>query len=201
MSGPFDAVLLTGGRARRLQGAEKPSLKVGGEPMARRAAAAVGAADRVVVVGPACGVEEAAAVVREEPPGGGPVAAVAAGLACTRAPEVVVLAADLPFVTAGHVAALREALAAEPAAAVAFPVDEGGRDQALFSVWRAAELAAALAALGSLSGSSVRALVAAAGPVVRVEGLGTEGGPPPWFDCDTPGDLARARRWAGRGTT
>jgi len=24
------------------------------------------------------------------------------------------------------------------------------------------------------------------------------GGPPPWFDCDTDEDLARAREWQGR---
>ena len=196
--GPYDAVVLTGGRSSRLGGVHKPELRVGGRAMAERVLAAVRDADRSVVVGPAVRTAPVDLVTREEPPGGGPVAALVAGLVGVRAPMVAVLAADLPFLDAATVRTLREALAAEPAAAVALPVDAQGRDQLLCAVWRTAALRAALAQVGGPAGVALRAVVAAAaGSVVRLVGDGD--GLPPWFDCDTPGDLATARAWRPRG--
>ena len=75
------AIILAGGAAARLHGADKPALEVGGVPMlvsVARAAAAAGA-ERVIVVGPeragcvARGLAEVAVgvTVRESPPGGG----------------------------------------------------------------------------------------------------------------------------------
>uniref|UniRef100_UPI00055F84E1 molybdenum cofactor guanylyltransferase n=1 Tax=Kitasatospora sp. MBT63 TaxID=1444768 RepID=UPI00055F84E1 len=92
----YDAVVLAGGAAARLGGADKPGLTVGGRSLLDRVVAACEGADRIVVVGP----QRATAGVRwarEEPPGGGPVAAVAAGLAQVTADRVLLLAADLPF--------------------------------------------------------------------------------------------------------
>jgi molybdenum cofactor guanylyltransferase len=194
---PYDAVLLTGGRSSRLGGVPKPELRIGGTAMAARVLAAVRDADRTIVVGPAVRDMPVDLVTREEPPGGGPVAALAAGLVGVRAPTVAVLAADLPFLDAATVRRLRSALAADVRAAVALPVDAEERDQLLCAVWRTAALRAALAAVGGPAGLSMRAVLAAvtstAGSVVRVtadrEGL------PPWFDCDTPADLAEAREW------
>jgi molybdenum cofactor guanylyltransferase len=201
--GPYDAVLLTGGRASRLGGAPKPELVVGGLAMAARVLAAVGDADRRIVVGPAVNDTEVDLVTREEPRGGGPVAAIAAGLVGVRASAVAVLAADLPFLDAMTVLDLRAALALEPAAAAALLVDADGRDQRLCAVWRTEALRAALAAVGGPAGLPVSALVTAAGTagtVVRRTGRpANHGGPPPWFDCDTPEDLAAARSWAGLG--
>lgn len=178
-------------------GVDKPSLAVGGAPMAARAvAAAAGAgAHRIVVVGrdPQLGAA-VTLVTAEDPPGSGPVAAVTAGLAHVTSAEVAVLATDLPFLTAAAVAALRGSLTDGAAAAVA--VDGEGRDQPLLAVWRTAALRTALAALGDPVNRSMRALVGAApAPVVRVAGLG-RGGVSPWFDCDTPADLLRARALA-----
>jgi len=49
----FDAIVLTGGAASRLGGADKPALEVGGTTLLERVLAAVADAGRIVVVGPA----------------------------------------------------------------------------------------------------------------------------------------------------
>ena len=75
MTGAAGAIVLTGGRASRLGGADKAGIAVAGRPMLEtvvRAAAAV--ADAVVTVGPG-------GDTCEEPPYSGPVAGIAAGLA------------------------------------------------------------------------------------------------------------------------
>lgn len=194
LPGPYDAVVLTGGRASRFGGAPKPELRVGGSPMAARVLAAVRDADRSIVVGPAVRDVPVDLVTREEPRGGGPVAALAAGLVGVRAPSVATLAGDLPFLDAETVRRLRLGLAGERGAAVALLVDTDGRDQPLCAIWKTAALRAALREVGGPAGVSLRAVLAAAsGPVVRLGGDGA--GPPPWFDCDTPDDLVTAREW------
>lgn len=131
---------------------------------------------------------------------GGPVAAIAGGLGSVREDVVVVVPGDLPFVTAEAVGALRAALGGSRAHA-AVAVDEEGRDQVLCAAWRAGALRRALLELGDPHGRSVRDLLAVAGTVVRTAPAvrGAASGPSPWFDCDTPADLDRARRWAQDG--
>ena len=97
--GGFAAVVLAGGAARRMNGADKPALTVAGQSMLTRVLAAVHDADPRIVVGrvpPDLPVHVHS--TSEEPPGGGPVAAASAGLALV--PEGVtwtaLLAADLP---------------------------------------------------------------------------------------------------------
>jgi len=204
---PYDAVVLTGGRARRLGGVHKPGIQIGGRSLAARVVEAVSDATQVVMVGaPVPGVR-ADAVTREVPVGAGPMAAVAAGLAHVRAAVVATLAGDLPFLTSGAVCELRLALADEPSAAAAVLIDDAGRDQPLCAVWRAELLRdtlsvvrrpRSLAGVGGngLAGLPMLLLVAAAEPVVR-RTVTTVGAPPPWFDCDTDDDLARAREWQG----
>lgn len=196
MTEPYDAVVVNGGRGSRLGGAVKAGLVVGGVPILGRVLAAVPDAGRTVLVGDAVAGVAVDVVTREEPAGGGPVAGVAAGLTRVTAPVVAVLGGDLPFVTAATVRALRAAVGAG-AGAAALLVDDAGRDQYLCAVWRTAALRDALAAVGGPAGVPLRAVVAAAEPVVRVPGSGA--GPPAWFDCDTPEDLAAARAWAGSG--
>lgn len=201
---PYDAILLTGGRGRRLGGVDKAGVAVGGRPLVARVAAAAAGACRLVVVGPRGTVAPLdlhphTVVTNEEPSGTGPCPAIAAGLAYVTAPHVAVLACDLPFLTADDLTALRVALEASPGAAATMPVDEAGRDQPLCSLWRSAALAHALARLGDAAANApVRALVALAGEPVRIAPPRTDTGgrPPPWFDCDTPEDLARAERSA-----
>jgi molybdopterin-guanine dinucleotide biosynthesis protein A len=218
----YAAVVLAGGAARRLGGAVKPALAVGGRPMLDRVLAAVAdAAGRVVVGPPELPVPAEVVLTREDPPGGGPVAAAAAGLAAL-APglpaQVALLAADLPLLDAHAVAVLRAALADrlpdEAPREVAVFVDAEGRRQSLCGVWRADALSAALDRLaarrgasgaapsnallpeaaprGALAGASMRALFDG----VRVTEVTWAGaGPPPWFDCDTDADLRRAEEW------
>jgi molybdopterin-guanine dinucleotide biosynthesis protein A len=204
---PYDAVVLTGGRARRLGGVHKPGIEVGGRSLAARVVDAVWDATLVIIVGTAVPGVRADAVTRESPIGAGPMAAVAAGLAYVRAAVVATLAGDLPFLTATAVADLRRALADDPSAAAAMLVDDAGREQPLCAVWRSELLRdtlsvvsrpRSLAGVGGngLAGLPMRLLLAAAEPVVRRR-VTVNGGPPPWFDCDTDDDLARAREWQG----
>ena len=178
-----DAIVLAGGAAARLGGAAKPQLAIAGRTLLDHAVAAVGDAERVVVVGPDQPVEARVVFCREQPPGGGPVAAIAAGLLHTSAEVVVVLAADLPFVAP----AIPRLLDALPAAGVAMLVDESGRPNYLAAAWRRAGLASALQTLGEPAGASMRALIELVPHVLVQDEAG-------WGrDCDTWEDLARAR--------
>jgi molybdenum cofactor guanylyltransferase len=211
---PFGAIVLAGGRGRRLGGADKPGLRVGGSTLAGIAvsAAVAAGARRVVVVGPdrpelaplTAGLPGGLTVLREHPPGSGPVPALRCGLAALREPRAVVLAADLPFLLARHLNALREAVdrppwehsngpgawSARPAGAVF--ADAGGSPQWLAGCWRTAALRSAL---GRYRGTSLHGVLAPLEPVLVRGGRGDEPGAP-WLDCDTPDDLERARRIA-----
>jgi molybdenum cofactor guanylyltransferase len=132
---PVDAVVLAGGRASRLGGADKPALVVGDRSLlasVTSAADAAGARQVVVVGPPRPGLVLAGGrlrVVREEPPGSGPVPALRRGLAEVAAPWVLVLAADLPFIRAGHLSTLLTAAAGARPAADAVVADDEGRPQ------------------------------------------------------------------------
>lgn len=91
----FDAVILTGGRGRRLGGRDKAALQVAGTPMLQRALAACRGAQRVIVAGQPP-VPPGVHQVQEDPPGGGPVAGIVAGLGQVGAPWTLVLAVDQP---------------------------------------------------------------------------------------------------------
>jgi molybdopterin-guanine dinucleotide biosynthesis protein A len=166
----FDAVILAGGRAARMNGSDKPSLEVGGVPLlvlVARAAAAAGAR-QVIVVGPerggavGAGLAAVAArldgglvTVRESPPGGGPVPALRCGLDAASAPWVALVAADLPFLTDSWLAALL-ALAHSSGRPGAVLVDDGQRPQWLAGCWQAGPLRAAL---GRYAGASLGGLL------------------------------------------
>ncbi len=213
--GPFGMIVLAGGRAARLGGADKPGLVVGGRTLlAAVLAAGTGAGARPVIVvgpdrpggpagggppgGPGSGEPGAPRVVREEPPGAGPVPALRRGLAELAALHgdtgdaglVAVLAADLPFLRAAHLRALLAAAAGQDGAVL---TDDDGRPQWLAGCWRTAVLSHAA---GRYSGASLHGLLSPLNPVgVRIEP--EPGEPPPWLDCDTEADLRRARGWAG----
>jgi molybdopterin-guanine dinucleotide biosynthesis protein A len=182
---PYDAIVLAGGRARRLAGADKPGLVVGGRALVAWVGAAAATADRLVVVGPERPEVPGAVTVREDPPGGGPVPALRTGLARVRADWVAVLAADLPFLRPEHIDQLRRRAYGHAGAVL---IDDGGRPQWLAGVWHVARLSAAIAGYG---GTSLRGLMEPLGPErVRLP----PNGRPAWYDCDTPDDAARASR-------
>jgi molybdopterin-guanine dinucleotide biosynthesis protein A len=185
----YDAVVLAGGRAARLGGQAKPQLVVGGRTILDAVLAAVPDARQRIVVGPPQPVPPGVRLVREEPAGGGPVAALSAGLAEVEADVVAVLAGDLPFVTPGLVHELLGRLTGDGVLAV----DDTGRDQLLLGVWRTAVLRGALPA--QAAHAPLRRVLAPLA-VRRFRPPPVPGRPPPWTDCDTPADLARAREWA-----
>ncbi|MFF7854516.1 NTP transferase domain-containing protein [Streptomyces sp. NPDC007904] len=185
----YDAVVLAGGAARRLGGADKPGVRVGGRTLLDRVlAACAGARTTVVVAGPR---PTARPVVwaREEPPGGGPLAALDAGLRHTTADLAVLLSADLPFLAGRTVDGLVDALRAGTADGV-LTTDADGRDQPLVAAYRTSALRRELAALtdrhGSLTGLPLRRLTTAL-DLTRVAD------PVASFDCDTWDDIATAR--------
>ena len=221
-SASIGAIVLVGGRARRLGGAAKPLLEVGGATPWQRTLAALaerGAAP-VVAVGPALdGASSAGASsdsassgggdglsamaapavtwVREDPPFGGPVAAIAAGLPALAGTEwVLLLAGDL--VHPGDVVRrLHDAVAQAGARDVKSTV---GDDLAKAVVFRAGDRAQWLA--GAYRVEAVRAALAAIGEPSGAAAHRLLGGlPVRWIpdedgitaDIDTPADLERAR--------
>ena len=152
--------------------------------------AAVDDAATRIVVGPVQDVPPGVVLVREDPPGGGPVAALRAGLGPVTTDVVAVLAGDLPFLTGEVVDGLRRRLARDGV----LVVDDIGRDQLLLGVWRTERLRAAVGPSGSPT--SMRRVIAPLA-VDRWRPAVPDSTPPPWLDCDTPADLARARQVAG----
>ena len=185
---PYDAVLLAGGGARRLGGIDKPGITLGGRSLVELVADAVAEARRVILVGPPRPTLDRVIVTREQPAGAGPVPATTAGLALVEAGWVALLAADLPFLHQTHIASLRSAAYGRRGAVL---VDATGQAQWLIGVWRTATLRDALRAY---DGASLRGLLAPLEPR-RVALPARAGGPPPWFDCDTMGDVTSAKEW------
>ncbi|MFG1967160.1 DUF6457 domain-containing protein [Nonomuraea sp. NPDC049028] len=200
IGGEYDAVILAGGQARRLGGVDKPGLSVGARAMIESVVLAAAGARRVIVVGPERPLP-GVFFAREDPPGGGPVPALRAGLREVTAPRVVLLAGDLPYLRAGHVAELLRASAraagtsGEGAATVSgldvgsvgggvVALDDGGREQWLLSLWPAETLRRAL---DGYTGRSLKGLL---GPLIRAR-VALSGRA--WFDCDTMDDLEEAR--------
>lgn len=185
----WDAIVLAGGRARRLGGIDKPGLTVDGRTLLQAAVEACAGARETVVVGPRRHMSTPVTWALEDPAGGGPVAAVAAGVDVLNpdADVVVLLAADLPAVSASLVERLVAAgAAADTDGAVA--VDADGRSQPLLAAYRRAALVHALSELDPPGGRSMRELIAGLALVTVPAGPATA-------DIDTPDDL---RRWQSR---
>ncbi|UUU23499.1 molybdenum cofactor guanylyltransferase [Streptomyces sp. DSM 40750] len=213
----FDAVVLAGGAARRLGGADKPAVRVGGRALLDRVLAACAGAGTTVVVADTRPTARPVRWAREEPPGGGPLAALDAGLRHTTAPYVVVLSADLPFLDEETVRRLLDALRADDAEPQDAPVDDAdgaltpggdedrtpparadgvlvtdpdGRDQPLVAVYRAEVLRHELSRL-AVEHDGLTGLplrrLTAALRLTRITD------PVASFDCDTWDDIAAAR--------
>ncbi|GFH36492.1 NTP transferase domain-containing protein [Streptomyces pacificus] len=186
----YDAIVLAGGGARRLGGADKPGVTVGGRTLLDRVLSASRGAHRTVVVGGCRPTARPVTWTRETPEGGGPLAALDAGLRRCGASTVVVLSADLPFLDRVAVRRLLAALDSGGREGVLL-VDADGRDQPLVAAYRAEalrrELALAAAEHGGLSGLPLRLLT---GELdlgrVAAEPLAV-------YDCDTWEDVVTAR--------
>ncbi|MFI6404610.1 NTP transferase domain-containing protein [Streptomyces sp. NPDC050548] len=185
----YDAVVLAGGAARRLGGADKPGLRVGGRALLDRVLIACADARTTVVVAAPRSTPRPVRWAREDPPGAGPVAALDAGLRHTTADTVLVLSADLPFLEPATVRRLLTALRTGGTEGVLL-TDADGRDQPLVAAYRAPALRRELTRLtdehGGLTGLPLRRLTAAL-DLTRVPD------PVASFDCDTWDDLAIAR--------
>ena len=190
----LDAVVLAGGLARRLEGADKPALEFGGVTLLDRVVEACAEAREVVCVGPIRPTRRPVRWTREDPPGAGPVAALAAGLELTLAARVVVLAADLPFLSRELVHSLWTGAADRDGAVL---VDREGRDQWLAACYRRAALADAIDRLaaerGGTAGLSLRRLLADF-DLARVPDPDGQS-----FDCDTWEDVSHVRRLVDGG--
>jgi molybdopterin-guanine dinucleotide biosynthesis protein A len=180
------AVVLAGGRSRRLGGVDKVALRVGGRTLLDRTLEAVAGAAPIVVVGPCRPVATDVVWTREDPAGSGPLSGLRAGLMAVRATTglVAILAADHPHVTAETVARLADAVSANPTASGAVLTDPDGRAQWLVGVWRIASLWDRMPA--EVRERPVRVLLEALEPQ-WVPALGAEA-----TDVDTPEDFRRA---------
>jgi len=117
----FCAVILAGGQAARLGGVDKASVEVDGRTLLAHTLDAVIDAAEVVVVGEQVITDRPVTFTVESPRYGGPVAALLTGCdALLRAtPTVVVVAVDMPRLTARTIRRLHDAM------------DELGRDGAV----------------------------------------------------------------------
>ena len=180
-------LLLTGGASRRM-GIDKAAMVVGGLPLAERVARALASVVAPVLeVGPG---RSSLPVVAEAEAGAGPLGALAAGAAGLASlghrGSAVVLATDLPFVTA----ALVEALAAHPGEGTVVPVLDGRRQPLV-----ARYSGQALHVAGALFERGQRSLAALLDQVEVVEvaeaELARRVDLRQLLDVDTPADLRR----------
>jgi molybdopterin-guanine dinucleotide biosynthesis protein A len=188
----YDAIVLAGGRASRMGGVDKGAVEIAGQSLLARVLTATTDAHLTIVVGPRRDLPYGVLGACEEPPGGGPVAGLAAGLPLVEADLVVVLACDLPFLTARTVDRLVSALIADGRREYdgAQLVDEGGQRQPLAAAYRTGKLRSALPAAEAIPGTPMRDLLA------RLSMLDIEASPGQAWDCDTWEDVTRARQRA-----
>jgi molybdopterin-guanine dinucleotide biosynthesis protein A len=177
----FAAIVLAGGRAVRMDGADKASVEHGGLSLLEHALNALLDADEVVVVGDPVPTTRPVTFCRESPRFGGPVAALLTGYdALQRRPRTVgVLAVDMPRVTTWTFRRLHAAAAGRDGA---FLADADGRRQ-LAGVLDAIRLDAVRPDLEGQHGMSMQRLLADL-DLAELPPVGDEG-----RDVDTWADL------------
>lgn len=187
----WSVILLTGGTARRLDGADKATLDLAGVTPLEQVLNSLPPEVAITVAGDPTPTPRPVTFCREDPVGGGPSAGIATALRTVDTEIVGVLAVDMPWaapVLESAVGALRESRAD-----VIVPVDGEGRRQLLCSAWRTESLRRSATRSGDLSGLPVRDLLT---DVVVVELPHADSDD--LADIDTPADLARARDRAHR---
>jgi molybdopterin-guanine dinucleotide biosynthesis protein A len=155
---PFAVVVLAGGRASRLGGADKASIELDGRTLLEHALDALTDADEVVVVGDPVPTTRPVTFTREDPAYGGPVAALLTGRdALLRDPTTLgLLAVDMPRVSAWTFRRLRDAARGHDGA---FLTDADGRRQ-LAGVLTTARLDHVRPGLEAQHGMALRTLLA-----------------------------------------
>jgi molybdopterin-guanine dinucleotide biosynthesis protein A len=178
----FDAIVLAGAASRRLDGADKAAVEIGGRKLLDLVLDATDGAQQVVVAGPRRDVDRDVVWVQEQPPGGGPVAGIAAALPSITATWCLVLATDLPRIAP----AVPLLLTAAEHADVAVLSRAGARNH-LAAVWRSDALRSALTELGRVEDAAARELFVG----VAVVDVADESG---WGeDLDTWPEIEQAR--------
>lgn len=179
------AVILAGGTAARLGGADKASIELAGRTLLAWALDAVIDAGEVVVLGDWVPTERPVTFTREDPAGGGPAAGLIAGLAAFSRPprRLAVLAVDMPFVTMRTFDRLRVGAEGRDGAAL---TDLSGRRQ-LAMVLDAERLRAVIPPYDEQHGLALHRLLAPL-EVIEVPGRDQE-----FRDIDSWQDLAEAR--------
>lgn len=180
----FAAVVLAGGRAVRMDGADKASVEHGGRPLLAHALEALAAAEEVAVVGESMPTARPVTFCRERPRYGGPVAALLTGYdALARRPHSLgVLAVDMPWVSRRTIRRLRAAADGRDGA---FLTDTDGRRQ-LAGVLDPARLDAVRPVPERQHGMSMHVLLADL-DLALIAPQGEEG-----RDIDTWADLTRS---------
>lgn len=196
-------VILAGGLARRMGGGDKPLKLLAGRPLLAHVVERFAPQVDAVVLnanGDPARFDAFGLPVVSDPVDGhpGPLAGVLAGMrwAETRRPDashVAMAAADTPFLPLDVVSRLRAALAGQPPEAIAVPTTAEGSHQvfALFPTLLAHDLEEGLVA------GTARKVMAwiERHPVVMVPFAETSGGLDPFFNANTPDDLALAEQF------
>ncbi|MFP4405914.1 molybdenum cofactor guanylyltransferase MobA [Rhodosalinus sp.] len=197
-------VILAGGRATRMGGADKPLLDLAGRPLIAHVIARLGPQCAGLAISangdPARFAPFGLPVLPDETPGHpGPLAGVLAGLdwaAGQGAAAIVTAAADTPFLPSDLCARLAAAARASGLAVAAAPDSDGRlRRHPTCALWPVALREALRAALAA-GERRVGLWAEAQGAGVAVFD-GTEGDP--FFNVNRPEDLDRAARLAGQG--
>lgn len=192
----WSATILAGGRGRRLGGRTKPLLDLGGQSiLARQRAmfASLGVVPRLVAPDPVPFAGLGLEVVADDGRTGA-LGALCVALERATTDVVVVLAGDMPFVTAAFVEALLAALAGHEAA-VPYTASDGWHP--LAAVYRRLAAARLRAGLDAGEGRVVAAVTALAPAALDDDALAALD-PDGTLLCNvnTPDDYARARHLA-----
>ncbi|SIO46717.1 molybdenum cofactor guanylyltransferase [Rhodovulum sp. ES.010] len=190
-------VILAGGEGRRMGGADKALIRLGGAPLLARVAARFGPQVDALALSangpPRAYAAAGMPVLADTRPGGqGPLAGVLAGLdwaADAGADLLATVAVDTPFLPQDLVARLAEARARADAA-VAF-AESGGRRHPTAALWRV-DLRSPLRTALAAGTRRMEAFVGARGAVPVTFAIGAVD---PFFNVNTPDDLASAERY------
>ena len=104
------AAILAGGRARRFDGQDKSALVVGGQTILERQLSVLSeVSDDILLVGSSRPVPAGARHIADRVPDSGPLGGLDAALSACRSETLIVVACDMPFISAAflrHLAAL-----------------------------------------------------------------------------------------------